>query len=357
MTPSSVSYYGNSLERWIIALAIAVLAGAVLYAAKAILRRQVARWAARTRTNLDDLAVEVLSSTRSFFIVFLALYAGAQALQLPEPAKRVIPKLVVLVLLAQVAVWGTRLIGFSLTNYARPRARGDAGASTAYGALAFVVRFALWVTILLLALDNLGVKVTALVAGLGIGGIAVALALQNVLGDLFASLAIAMDKPFEIGDFISVGDFNGRVEHVGIKTTRVRSLTGEQLVFANTDLLTSRIRNFERLQERRIAFALGVTYQTEAETLARIPGLVRGIIEAQPRTRFERAHFKSYGDFSLDFEIVYWVLDPDYTAYMDVQQAINLAIHRTFAAEGIEFAYPTQTLLVSRAEQDGSASS
>jgi small-conductance mechanosensitive channel len=181
-------------------------------------------------------------------------------------------------------------------------------------------------------------------ASLGVAGIAVALALQNVLSDLFASMSIALDKPFVIGDFIIIGDFMGTVEKIGVKTTRLRSLSGEYLIFANSDMLSSRIRNYTRMHERRIVFSLGVTYNTPYEKLHLIPTMIQKIIEAQEETRFDRAHFASYGDFSLNFEIVYYVLSADYNRYMDIQQAINLAIFKAFEDTGIEFAFPTQTL-------------
>jgi small-conductance mechanosensitive channel len=209
-------------------------------------------------------------------------------------------------------------------------------------------RLALWSTVALLVLANLGIDVTAMVAGLGIGGIAVALAAQNILGDLFASASIVLDKPFVIGDFIIVGEDMGTVEHIGLKTTRVRSLSGEQLVFANNDLLKSRIRNFKRMNERRAAFGIGVTYQTPAEKLAAIPAMLREAVEAQSPTRFDRAHFKQYGDSALLFEVVYYVLSPDYNLYMDIQQAINLAVFRRFAEEQIEFAHPTYTVCLKK---------
>ena len=218
----------------------------------------------------------------------------------------------------------------------------------AYSVITWIAKAALWTIVVLLALNNLGIQITALVAGLGISGIAVALAVQNILGDLFASLSIVMDRPFVIGDFIIVGDQMGTVEHVGLKTTRVRSLSGEQIVFSNTDLLSSRIRNYRLMNERRVLFTLGMTYQTPAEKLERIPGMIQEIIEAQEQVRFDRAHFASYGDFSLNFEIVYWVLDRDYALYMDIQQEINLALYRKFEEEGIEFAYPTQTLFIEK---------
>jgi small-conductance mechanosensitive channel len=199
---------------------------------------------------------------------------------------------------------------------------------------------------LLIALDNLGVNVSALIAGLGVGGIAVALAMQNILGDLFASFSIVLDKPFVIGDFIIVDNFLGTIEHIGLKTTRVRSLSGEQLIFSNTDLLKTRIRNYKRMYERRIVFSIGVVYQTSHEKLTKIPKIIKNIINKQEQTRFDRAHFKEYGPYSLNFEIVYWIEIPDYNIYMEIQQAINLEIFKQFEKEDIEFVYPSQSIYI-----------
>lgn len=217
------------------------------------------------------------------------------------------------------------------------------------GFLQFIVLLLLWSLIVLLALGNLGVDVTALVAGLGVGGIAVALAVQNVLGDLFASLAIVLDKPFELGDFIIVDDNVGSVEHIGLKTTRVRAISGEQLIFSNADLLGARVRNFGRMYERRIVFSVGVTYSTPRTELERIPPLLQAAIEAETSVRFDRSHLSAYGTYSIDFESVYFVTSPDYGVYMDAQQRILLRVHARFEEHGIEFAFPTQTLLLSRA--------
>jgi small-conductance mechanosensitive channel len=204
----------------------------------------------------------------------------------------------------------------------------------------------------LIALDNIpGVEVDTLVASLGIGGVAAALAVQNILSDLFASLSIALDQPFEIGDFIVFGGDMGTIERIGIRSTRVRSLSGEQLVISNTDLLDSRIHNYKRMAERRVVFSFGVVYETPPELLARIPGIVEEIIAQQGQTRFDRAHLKEFGDFSLNFEAVYYVLAPEYGTYMDIQQAINLALHARFEREGIEFAYPTQLVYLDGGEE------
>jgi small-conductance mechanosensitive channel len=207
-----------------------------------------------------------------------------------------------------------------------------------------IVRVIVWAFVVLLILDNLGFNITTLVAGLGVGGIAIAMASQNILADLFASLSILLDKPFKVGDFITVGEFLGSVEYIGLKTTRLRSLGGEQLIFSNTDLLSSRIRNYKRMLERRIAFTVGVEYDTEYEKLERIPGMIKDIILSVDVTRFDRSHFISYGDFSLNIETVYYVLSADYTTYADVQQEINLKLFKKFKEEGIVFAFPTQTI-------------
>jgi small-conductance mechanosensitive channel len=224
----------------------------------------------------------------------------------------------------------------------------DAGAVAALDIVGFLVRVSVWAIVFLLALDNLGINITALVAGLGVGGIAVALAAQNIISDLFASLSIVLDRPFVLGDFLVIDDYYGNVEKVGLKTTRVRSLSGEQLVFSNNDLLNSRIRNYGQMVERRIVFEIGVVYDTPHEKLEQIPKIIEDIVIKQELARFDRAHFHQYGAYSLNFEIVYYVESSDYKLYMDIQQAVNLQIFRSFADAGIEFAYPTQTLFVNR---------
>jgi small-conductance mechanosensitive channel len=223
------------------------------------------------------------------------------------------------------------------------------------GIIGFIVNVVIWALVVLLTLDNLGIDITALVAGLGIGGIAVALAVQNILGDLFASLSIALDRPFVVGDFLNVGDFLGTVENIGIKSTRLRSLSGEQIIMPNADLLGSRVRNYGRMVERRVVFATNVTYETPIERIERIPTLIREIIESQPDTRFDRSHFAKHGAASLDFETVYYVLSPDFNRYMDIQQAVNLRLHRELAKLGVEFAYPTQRVFVSPLVQNQAA--
>jgi small-conductance mechanosensitive channel len=338
------SLAGDRIFDWLIALA--VLAGSfvvlrtVLHFAVVRLRRL----ADRTPNRTDDAVVDVLAHTRSLVLLAVAMYLGALTLELPPAGDRVLHSVLLIALFIQAGIWGGRLVQLLLERYAERKGEEDPGRVSVLALFGFFGQVGIWTVVLILSLENLGVDVTALVAGLGLGGIAVGLALQNVLRDTFGSLSIVLDKPFEVGDFIIVGDLLGTVEKVGIKTTRVRSLSGEQLVFGNDDLLTSRVRNYKRMAERRVLFTFGVVYQTPADSLERIPQMVREIVEGVDQTRFDRAHFRSYGDFSLDFEVVYYVLDPDYDLYMDVQQAINLALYRRFEEAGIDFAYPTRTL-------------
>jgi len=341
-------YLGNTIQDWLIGIGVAVAVFLLLKAVRRVVIRRLGKFAEKTKTEIDDLIVEVLKKTRFFFFAVLAMYAGSQVLTLSPSGLKLLNVILVLGALLQAALWGNVVISFLLTRAVKQRVDTDAAGATTLSALGVVAKLVLWSIILLLALDNLGVNITGLVAGLGIGGIAVALALQNILGDLFASLSIALDKPFVIGDFIIVDQLLGTVEHIGLKTTRIRSLSGEQIVFSNTDLLNSRVRNFKRMYERRVVFGIGVTYQTSHEKLSAIAAMLRQIIEAQANVRFDRAHFKEYADSSLNYEIVYYVKSPDYTKYMDIQQAINLEIYRKFQDEGIEFAYPTRTLYVQK---------
>jgi small-conductance mechanosensitive channel len=340
----NTSFYDNTLSRWLIALSVAVTVAVALRIFQALGVRYIARLAARTETTWDDAFVELLRDTRWLFLLIIALFAGALLLTLPERVRGITNSVVIVALLVQAGAWLNAAILFWVEGYRKRKLTEDPASVTTMSAVGFVGRLVLWSVILLLVLDNLGMDVTALVAGLGVGGIAVALAVQNILGDLFASLSIVLDKPFTVGDFLVIGDYMGSVEYIGLKTTRIRSLSGEQLVFSNADLLSSRIRNYGRMFERRVLFNIGVTYQTPRAQLVKIPAIIREAVEAQTKTRFDRSHFKEYGDFSLNFESVYYVLGADYNIYMDIQQAINLRIHERFEEEAIEFAYPTQTL-------------
>jgi small-conductance mechanosensitive channel len=329
------SFYGNSVLAWIIAVVIAFAAAAVLVA----LRAQAVRWlTARAKGRHPrrvTLALAALQGTQPWFLIVVALFVGAQFVTLPPKADRLVDHVALIGTIVQAALWASRAIRGWLGHQVAATRETDAAAATTVSVLGFFVQLGLWSVVLLLALENLGFNITALLAGLGIGGIAVALAAQSVLGDVFASIMIALDKPFAIGDFIVVENMMGTVEHIGLKTTRLRSISGEQIVIANGDLLKTRLRNFQRLRERRVEFSFNVPADTPAEKLALIPGLLRQVIEAQPKARFERAHFKSFDDNKLLFEAAYYVSDRDYNRYMDIQQAINLAAYGRMQKESI----------------------
>ena len=336
-------WYHNTIRVWLIGLA--VLAGTifVLVVARRLAISRLEKIAARTKTEFDDLLVELLRRTKGWAIVIAAFVGAAIVLTLPVKAERGIHVLSVLALLLQGAIWGNGIIGF-FTQRHLARSAADGHSATTITALGYAGRFVLGALLLLLALDNLGINITALVAGLGITGIAVALAVQNILGDLFGALSIVLDKPFVVGDTIAVDNFVGTVEHIGLKSTRLRSVTGEQLIMSNADLLRSRVRNYRRMFERRVDLLFGVTYDTPADTIAAIPALLREIVSAQKNVRFDRAHFKRFGDSALEFEAVYFVTVADYNVMMDTQQAVNLDLLRRFEAMAVRFAFPTRTV-------------
>jgi len=340
----------DTLLEWSIAVGLGIGTLLVLYLVLRIVRGRIAKIAAKTTMPWDDLVVEILSRTKLVTLVAVGAEVAAIRLALPTAGRHGLHVAVATVLLIQGGLWIGSLIDF-LVALQQKRHGADGATVTTINGLAIGARILVWSVVLLLVLDNMGLNVGALVTGLGIGGVAVALAVQNILGDLFASLSIVLDKPFVVGDFIVVGDLSGSVEHVGLKTTRVRSLSGEQLVFSNADLLGSRIRNFGRMFERRVVFSIGVTYDTPRSAIETIPKIIRESVEACDKARFDRSHFKEFGASSLNFESVYYVTVADYTAYMDIQQQINLAIHQRFEAEKIEFAYPTQVVYVKREDQ------
>ena len=333
---------GNTIENWSAALLVVAASIGVLYALRHYLVCRLRKIAERTETRLDDIVVQVLTSTHTLSILVVSLYLGSLFLVLSARQKLFVERVAITALVLQAAVWGD----CGMRAWRDANRNADAGRRASSAVLTFVVRLVLWVVAILMVLENLGINITTLVASLGIGGVAVALATQNILGDLFASLSIMLDKPFELGDFIIVGDVLGWVEHIGLKTTRVRGLGGEEVVFSNGELLKSRIHNHKRLERRRVAFGIRVAYGTAEHLLAAIPDMVRAIVASHP-VDFEHCHFMSYGDWSLNFEVVYHFRSPDWFAHLDTQQAIFLQLYRRFAEEHIQFAHPMSIVQVS----------
>lgn len=345
-----IEWFGNyhvagiSLLNIALSLAAAVASYALMLLGLRLVTGRLRKLTQRTATPMDDVVVQVLSSTNRWLLLVAALLVGVGVLD-PGPwwSDRA-GQLWFVALALQLGLWTTQAIGVGVRGYEVRNGRSAIQLSASGTLLLWFLRTVLWAVILLAVLSNIGVNITAFVASLGVGGIAVALAVQNILGDLFASLSIAVDKPFEVGDFISSDSGTGTVEYVGLKTTRIRALSGEQIVVGNTELLKQPVKNYRRMQERRIAFNFGVTYDTPPELAEAIPGIVQRLVEGDRQLRFDRAHFQAFGESSLDYEVVYYVLDPGYGVYMDAQQRLNFGLLREFAARGIEFAFPTRML-------------
>ncbi|MBK4736570.1 mechanosensitive ion channel family protein [Noviherbaspirillum pedocola] len=341
----------NGLPSYDVMLAATVFFGtlAILLIARMVLARQLRRLS--TLSHFDFLAypLQIVMATRLGFMIAAALLAGLDQLALSPRQERFVNYAWIVVLVAQVALWANRVITVAAERAFERQRLANPSAATHLMLAGLVGRIILWSLAVLVVLDNLGFNITTLMASLGIGGIAVALAVQNILGDIFSSVSIALDKPFVIGDFIVVDSYMGTVEYVGMKTTRLRSLGGEQIVISNNELLKNRIRNYKRMQERRVQFEFGIAHDTQEDQVRALPQLLRAIIASpELNARFDRAHFKGYGESALLYEVVYYVLDPDYNKYMDIQQHINLELLRELRARGVVFARPTRVLYLNQ---------
>lgn len=342
----------NTAETYLISLGILIAGWIATHIIRAIALRWLKQWAKHTATDLDDALIRIFERSLSPALYLATVYFAITNLELQPTFSEIVNSICIVL----ATIIGIRLVialgEYAIRLYWITQREGSEGLDQSLSALIPAIRAVVWALGLVFLLDNLGFDISAVIAGLGIGGVAVALASQGILQDLFSYFSILFDRPFELGDFIIVGEFVGTVEHVGIKTTRLRSLGGEELVLANTDLTGSRIRNYKRMRRRRIAFHIGVLYETALEKLEIIPDLIKEVIVNVEHAMFDRAHFHAYGDFSLDFEVVYFVTTGDYDVYMDVQQAINFGLKRTFEAHGIEFAYPTQVQYLAPLAED-----
>jgi len=335
------TWWGNTVYEYATAFIVFVVLSVVFMIIQRIVLMRLAILAKKTKTDLDDVLVDVVRSLKPQFYYFLAFYISALSLTLSGLAESIIGGILVIWVVFQGVIALQVVISYALL-----KKMGDS--QSTYGFLNKIITWALYSVGLLLVLSNLGVDVTSLIAGLGIGGIAIAFALQNILGDLFSSFAIHLDKPFEEGDYIVFGNHRGTIESIGIKSTRMRSINGEEIIISNQELASAQIQNYKDLSERRASFSFGVLYETQAEKVKEIPQIVRSIFDAVEKVRLDRVHFKNFGDSSLDFEVVYHVQSKEYLKYMDIQQEINFALFDRFEKEGIEFAYPTQTLYVKK---------
>lgn len=332
-------------------LSIIIASIILLRVLKAVFVKRFAAFASKTKTTIDNFIISVVQSSVMPALYLLAIHFALHYLTV-SPKFAAAENIAVMVAMTFFVL---RIIASAISygfQQAVSRQEHNAQREKQSRGILLIIQVVLWAVGILFLIDNLGYDITTIIAGLGIGGIAIALAAQTILGDLFSYLVIFFDKPFEIGDFIIVDDKLGTVEYIGIKTTRLRTLNGEQLICSNTDLTNSRVHNYKRMQERRVVFEFGVVYNTPLAKLKMISPMVRQIIESTEATRFDRAHFKSFGDFSLKFEVVFYVLSPDYNNYMDIQQSINIKLFELFEKEQVEFAFPTQTVLLNKQGQE-----
>ncbi len=334
--------FNNFVSEYLLALLMFLIGILIInFILKGFIFKRLRKWINHSHIGLNSRLLKIFQNSLTPLLYLGVLYISIRNLELHPILNQSID--VISLILATFI--GIRLIGnviaYLLATYWL-KGEDDEAREQSIAILAPALRIITWTIGIIFLLGNLGFNISALIASLGIGGIAIALAAQGIFQELFSYFSILLDRPVHIGDFIIVGDLIGTVEHIGIKTTRLRSLSGEELILSNSDLTSSRIHNYKRMQERRIVFTLGVTYETRLEQLQIIPELIREIINHTENTRFDRCHFSSYGDFSLNFETVYYMETPDYSAYMDAQQQINFAIKDRFEAKGIEMAYPTE---------------
>lgn len=338
-------FLGNSLRAWMTAAITTVVMFLVLYLARNVTVSRLGVLAARTTNYVDDMVVDVIAHTRKWVMLAMSIIVGFGALEIPHVGQFFAPT-AKLILLWQIAIWGGAAIAFWVKHHLDKRTSvAERGGVAMINAMGIAAKVVLWILIVITAFHSvLSINVTPWITGLGVSGIAVALAVQNILGDLLAALAIVFDKPFDVGDSIGVDQINGTVEHIGLKTTRIRSVTGEQIIIGNGDLLKSRLRNFRRMYQRRALFNVDVPFDTTPDVLSRLPATIESIVAAQKKVKFDRAHVASFGESGVRIETVYYVLDPDYKVYMDVQQAINLEIFKRFSGENVRFAMPSRTV-------------
>jgi small-conductance mechanosensitive channel len=354
-------FLGNPVLSWGLAGITFLITLTVLPLVKGFIAARRRSWTPRDRLQFHsaiELTTLLAAQTSRIFLFAVALYLASRHLTFPPPLERLEAIIIVCVFWLQVGLWGMATVRFAI-DQRRARSSGlDVLLTGSIDVILFCAGLLVWAMVTLLALDNLGVQIKPLLAGLGIGGIAIALAVQTVLSDVLASISIALDKPFSIGDSLTIDTFQGTVEHIGVKSTRLRSLSGEQIIIANADIIKARVRNFGRMGDRRAVFEFGVAYDTPTSVLAAIPAQVRKIVEAQPDTRFDRCHFLTYGDTALQFELVYFMRKPDFALYADTQQAINLALLDQLRDMKVQLATPTRTLMYVElpAKSDPSAS-
>ncbi len=328
----------------VLIFALSIIAGWVIYR---IFEHYFIKWAEKTKTKLDDEILKNIKKPIYFFVILIGIYYGLEFLTILTPYSTELTLIFTLAEILLVTFVITRVINVVIAWYAEGRGRQKMSEHILF-VLKKIITAVIFILAFLVILDVAGIDITGIAVGLGVGGIAIAFALQNVLSDVFSAFSIYFDKPFEIGDFIIVGEYAGTVKKIGMQSTRVQLLQGEELVLSNRELTSTSVRNFKKMKKRRIAFHFGVTYSTPSKKLEKIPDMVKKIVNSQELAEVDRVHFTEFGDFSLNFEVVFYMKKGDYALYRDTQQQINFAIKDAFEKEGIEMAFPTQTIYLNK---------
>ncbi len=342
---------GNIVQDYLIAFLALVVSMFFLKIFKFMVLKKLKRLSAKTRTDTDDLLIKVIDDIKWPFFILLSVFISIQFIRAPVLAENILFYLILVVGTYYIVKGIQHFIDYGTKKIIHARKQEEEEADTSVvELLSKIFKIILWIIGVFFILSNLGYNITPMIAGLGIGGVAIAFALQNVLSDIFASVSLYLDKPFKPGDFIVVENDMGVVKKIGIKSTRLETLQGQELIMPNKELTETRVNNYKKMEKRRVVFNFGVVYQTPTEKLQKIPVIVNNIINRIELARIDRAHFTKFGDFSLNFEVVYYINTNDYNKYMDVQQEINLAIKEQFEKEGIEMAFPTQTVFINKSE-------
>ncbi|TFH24233.1 mechanosensitive ion channel family protein [Candidatus Bathyarchaeota archaeon] len=299
----------------------------------------------KTKTTLDDSIHRTLKPVTILIIIIVGLYFSLSTLSFLQVYENQLSEIFSILGILIGAFTLTRITNIIIDWFAKRKSENTNGKNHhILFLLKKIVQLFVYIMAFLMVLWVLDINLSGIVVGLGVGGIAIAFALQSTLSDVFSAFSIYFDRPFEIGDFIIVGDHSGTVTNIGIKSTRLSLLQGEELVISNQELTSSHIRNFRKLERRRITFTIGVTYNTPSSKLKKIPGIIRKIMQDIELAEMDRVHFTEFSDFSLKFLVIYYVRVADYSKYLEVQEAINFAIKEAFEEEAIEMAFPTQTL-------------
>lgn len=342
-------YLNNTVSRYLWALGTFLLSLLIISLLKNLILKRLVHWGLKKSGEQDTKLLYLVNRYLLMAMYLSAFYVSIKLLYVSSFITRIINICSFALFVYLIVVFITTFLEFGLKKYS-DKYGDDSGRQLVFHWIIKSLKAIIWIVAFILFIQNLGVQIGALVTGLGIGGVAIAFAAQTILGEIFSYFTIFFDRPFEVGDFINTGEFSGSVEHIGLRTTKLRSIGGEQLIFSNKDLTNSRVKNYKRMEERRVSFSISVVYNTPNEKLKQIPPMIKEIIEEKPDTRFDRAHFAAYTEYSLRFDIVYYYLSSDYNGYMDTQQKINFAIKEYFEKNKINFAYPTQTILYNESQ-------